>query len=378
MSLIVDEHREYLSDDARVAAFRAAIREVVRPESVVLDLASGSGILGLLACEAGAARVYSVEVSGMIEIARAAAAANGFGDRLVGIHGMSTEVVLPERVDAIVCDQVGRFGFEAGILEHGNDARRRFLKPGGVMMPQRVDLFVAPVESHETFAQLQFWGSRPAGFDFSPARRWAINTGYPVSLHERNLLAEPLLAASLDIMAGGAEPFEICAALRIGRPGVLHGIGGWFSSQLSPSVAISNAPTARNRINRRNAVLPIDPAVRVEPGDQVSVRIHVIPGAMVVTWNVEVSRGGASLARFRHSTRNGTLFAREDLRRMNPRFIPSLTPRGQARRLVLELCDGTRTLDEVERTVFERHGDLFGSAADAQVFVSEVVTGYTR
>ena len=69
-----------------------------------------------------------------------------------------------------------------------------------------------------------------------------------------------------------------------------------------------------------------------------------------MTWDVQVTRGAASIARFRHSTLNGALFAREDLKRMNPRFTPSLTPRGQARRLVLELCDGTRTLDEVERT----------------------------
>ena len=378
MSLIVDEHREYLSDTARIAAFRQAIREVVTPGSVVLDLASGSGILGLLACEAGASRVYSVEVTGMVEIARAAAAANGYGERMIAIHGMSTEIVLPERVDAIVCDQVGRFGFAGGILEHGTDARRRFLNPDGVMMPRRVDLFVAPVESPDTFGHIQFWGARPAGFDFLPARRWAVNTGYPVALNEENFLAEPVLAASLDIMQCGAEPFEMCGGFRIGRRGVLHGIGGWFTSRLSRSVSVSNAPGATDRINRRNALLPIDQPVPVEPGDHVSVRIHVIPGALVVTWHVQIDRGGALIARFRHSTLNGMLFAREDLRRMNPRFIPALTPRGEARRLVLELCDGTRPLEEVERAVFARHGDLFASTADAQMFVSEVVTGYAR
>ncbi len=199
-----------------------------------------------------------------------------------------------------------------------------------------------------------------------------------MALQEQNFLAEPAQAASLDIMRCGAEPFEIRAAFRIARRGVLHGIGGWFASQLSPSVSISNAPTARSRINRRNAVLPIDEAVTVEPGDDVSVRIHVIPGALVVTWHVQVNRGAASIARFRHSTLNGMLFAREDLRRMNPRFVPTLTPRGEARRLVLELCDGTRPLEEVEQAVFARHGDLFASTAEAQMFVSEVVTGYAR
>ena len=378
MSLIVDEHREYLSDAVRVAAFRDAIREVVAPGSVVLDLASGSGVLGLLACEAGASRVYAVEVTGMVEIARAAAAVNGHGERLIGIHGLSTEISLPEPVDAIVCDQIGRFGFEAGILEHGSDARRRFLKAGGTMMPARIDLFVAPVEAPEAFERVQFWNSRPAGLDFAPARRWAVNTGYPVALAPHDFLATPAAAASLDIVTCGAEPFELQHRFSVERTGVLHGIGGWFSAQLSGSVTLTNAPGAARRINRRNALLPIDQAVAVRAGDEVDVRIHVIPGALVVTWTVEVRRAAELLGRFRHSTMNGTLFAREDLQKMRPTYVPTLTSRGVARRLVLELCDGRRPLAEVERTVFLEHPNLFASAADAQVFVSEVVTGYTR
>src|SRR5919112_4705572 len=69
VSLIVDEHREYLSDSTRLTVFRRAIRECVPPGAVVADIGSGTGILGLLACEAGAARVYSIEATGMIEIA---------------------------------------------------------------------------------------------------------------------------------------------------------------------------------------------------------------------------------------------------------------------------------------------------------------------
>ena len=104
MSLIVDEHREYLSDPARLEAYRRAIHEVVRPGMVVADLGSGTGILGLFALEAGAARVYSIEATGMIEIARALAGANGFRDRFHAVQSHSSEAELPERVDAIVSD----------------------------------------------------------------------------------------------------------------------------------------------------------------------------------------------------------------------------------------------------------------------------------
>ena len=46
MSLVLDEHRAYLADTSRLDAFDAALRALVRPGDVVLDLASGTGILG--------------------------------------------------------------------------------------------------------------------------------------------------------------------------------------------------------------------------------------------------------------------------------------------------------------------------------------------
>ncbi|HEX4348551.1 MAG TPA: hypothetical protein VHZ73_13330, partial [Vicinamibacterales bacterium] len=97
MSRIVDEHRKYLQDTVRVGALRRAIAATVRPGDVVLDLASGTGILGLLALDAGAGRVYSIESTGMVEIARSIAAANGLADRWTFVHGFSAHVTLPER-----------------------------------------------------------------------------------------------------------------------------------------------------------------------------------------------------------------------------------------------------------------------------------------
>src|SRR5687767_9165425 len=99
VSLILDEHRRYLADGARTAAYRQAIEEAVRPGAVVLDLGCGTGVLGLLACQAGAGRVYAIDSGGVIELARKLAQANGYADRVTFVKGMSTRVELPERVD---------------------------------------------------------------------------------------------------------------------------------------------------------------------------------------------------------------------------------------------------------------------------------------
>src|SRR4051812_29416099 len=131
MSLVVDEHRHYLADRSRVGAFVEALRATVRPGDVVLDLASGTGILGLLACQYGASRVYAIESEPIAGLAREIARDNGFADRIIPIQALSTRASLPEPVDVIVTDLAGRFGFEAGLVEVIGDARRRFLKPGG-------------------------------------------------------------------------------------------------------------------------------------------------------------------------------------------------------------------------------------------------------
>ena len=61
-----------------------------------------------------------------------------------------------------------------------------------------------------------------------------------------------------------------------------------------------------------------------------------------------------------------------------PDFVPQLTARGRARQTVLELCDGQRSLAQIEQEVLARHADLFGDRAAAATFVTEVVVGYTK
>lgn len=376
MSLVLDEHRQYLADRARVGAFDAALRGLVKPGDVVLDLASGTGILGLLACRAGAARVYAIESESIVGIARQLARDNGFADRITCIQDHSTRASLPEPVDLIVTDLAGRFGFEAGLIETLADARHRFLKPGGRLIPSAVTLWVAPVEATRARRHIDFWSGPISGLTFAAASATARCTGYPCQFAEQDLLADGVTLTSVDLthdirtMSGSVEFVVRCAR-------TLDGLGGWFSAVLAPGVELTNAPGAPNRINRRNVFFPLHDSVSVQAGDTVTASMFIRPESLMVRWRVAVRRQGGIIHETDASTFEGMLVSQERLERTRPAFQPALTEAGRARRTVLELCDGVRAVHEIERGVFERHRSLFASASDAAAFVAEVVTTYS-
>jgi ribosomal protein L11 methyltransferase PrmA/PRMT5 arginine-N-methyltransferase len=377
LSLILDEHREYLIDPPRVSAFERAIAEVVRPGDVVLDLGSGTGILGLFALRAGASRVYAIDASGLTQLAREIFAANGFADRAVCIKGLSTRVDLPEKVDVIVGDLIGRFGFDGGLVEYYADARRRMAKPDVRTIPSKVDLIVAPAEAPQTWAEVDFWKQSPAGFNFDRAYNIAVNTGHPVKYRPDQILGKPEVICTIDVTRDGPPTLhgEIASVVR--RAGTMHGIAGWFEAVLSPSVTMSNSPFREDVINRRAVFFPIDPPTAVNAGDSVRVKMRISPADTLVNWRVEVAdRAGAVRKKFSHSTFGGMLICPEDLAKSRPSYVPKLTAWGIARRSVVNLCDGKRTIAEIEREVYEQHRDLFASLSEAAAFVYEVMVPY--
>ncbi len=373
MSLLLDEHRSYLADRPRVDALRRAIHATVRPGDVVLDLGCGTGLLGLIACEAGAARVYAVDEGGMLEIARAIAHASGFGSRITHIPGHSTKIDLAERAGVLVFDQIGRFGFEAGLLEYALDARRRLLTPDARIMPGPVTVRVALASSAEIRSRIDFWDSRPGGIDASAARLTAENTGYPIEPHHTVLHSDVADVVTLLPASWDEEPLSGRVALTATAAGRVDGLTGWFVAALAPGITMTNAPGHADRIDRRVAFLPFDQPIDLRAGDTLEVSVRLLAADMVLTW--EAARADGT-SRRSQSTWKGMLPVREERQRTREDAVPVLTARGAARRTLLELCDGLRSVADIERALLARHPELFPAQRDAAVFAAEVLAIY--
>src|SRR5690242_16313428 len=124
-----------------MTAWREAIRRVVGPDDVVLDVGTGTGILAFFACDAGARRVYAVERQHSADAAAMLARQFGYADRITVLHRRSTDVELPERATVLTTETIGPLVFNEGILEIVVDARRRLLTPDARMIPSRLDLW---------------------------------------------------------------------------------------------------------------------------------------------------------------------------------------------------------------------------------------------
>src|SRR5262245_12105603 len=111
------------ADRVRVGAYARAIRAVVRPDDVVLDLGCGLGVLTVLAARAGARRVFAVDVDDSVHYARRVAVDNGVADRVTFFRGRMEEVDLPERPTVIVGDLHGALPLTAGTSAAWNAAR---------------------------------------------------------------------------------------------------------------------------------------------------------------------------------------------------------------------------------------------------------------
>lgn len=358
------EHAVYVGDEVRMAAYEHALRAVVRPGDRVLDLGAGTGVLGLLALRAGAARVYVVDDGPMLEVARALHAAHGTTERSVFVRGHSRHVALPERVDLVVGDQVGYLGHGAGLLESYADAAERHLAPGGRLVPASIELWVAPAQIEPLREELELWSSRPLGLDLSSVRPLIRAAGdVPVAPPDLELLGPGVSLATLDLAQAGERTLGAQAHLDVTRAGRLDAIAGWFVAHLAPGVTMTNHPHAQERIDRPCGALPLDPAPTVGASERLAFTFRMDPRSRVRQWSVAAGAGTPRAWERRHSSLDGLVLAPGELARALPTHRPRLSALGQAQAALLALADGSRDLESIARVLVRDHAALFPTLA---------------
>ena len=365
MSDLLQEHLGYLSDGKRLELFRDAIARTIAPGDTVADLGCGFGILGLMCLQAGAGQVWGIDRTDAIDVARETMERAGHGHHYHCLREHTFRAVLPEPVDLIVCDHIGYFGFDYGIVAMIGDARRRMLRPGGKLVPSRIRLMLAGAASPRCRDKAEAWASTPIPAEFAWLRQYGVNASHAYAFDPAEIATEPVTLGEIDLRVDNPAHFAFEARLQARSDCRIDGLGGWFEAELAPGVWMTNSPLAADRIDRGQIFLPFDAPIGLVAGETLEVSLSIRHEDGMLAWSARPQGGGqrqkqsnwASLVL--NTQKIGEGVARK----------PKLNPAGHAAGIVHGYVDGQRSAGEIEAAVLRDHPHLFPSAEETSRFV---------
>lgn len=169
-------HEEMLKDSVRTLTYRKAVMQNKHlfEGKVVLDVGCGTGVLSMFCAQAGAKAVYGIECSGIITQARQIVKDNKLDHIVTLIHGKCEEVTLPvDKVDIIISEWMGYCLLYESMLDSVLYARDKWLVPGGLMLPDRAQIFMSAIEDFEYKERKINWWDNVYGFDMSCIKKLA-------------------------------------------------------------------------------------------------------------------------------------------------------------------------------------------------------------
>jgi hypothetical protein len=294
----VTAHAPMLFDDHRNAAYLRAIRELVRPGAVVIDAGAGIGLLGLAVAAAGASHVYLVEPQPVVHCAAEIATASGLADRVTIVQQRIEDTNLPIQADLIISVFTGNLLFSEDLLPGLFRARDRYLKPGGLLLPGRAQLCIAPVTASRLHdGRVARWPTSLLGLDVSSLRRFAANDISLVrgaDLQDVQMLAAGAPLCELDLQTAQRAECDARVEFVASTSGMCHGLLCWIRIELAGRW-LSSGP-GEPEMHWSPAFLPLDPPLHFDAGESVAVRLHR-PEHGEWTWWVSARNGSR-----RHST----------------------------------------------------------------------------
>lgn len=235
-------HEVMLNDTERVEAFREAIREQVKEGDVVVDLGTGTGVLARFAFEAGASKVYGIEFNETI-LEEAKKNLVEFGNKFIPILGNSINVELPEKADVVISETIGNFADNENCVLYLKDAKRRFLKKDGVMIPSQIDQVIVPVNAPEVDRQI----SKLDSLNY-------FETVIPKTDH----VASPIKVHEFVFDEDEDVEYDRKTVFHLKKNSIITGFKGWFVAKLSDTVEI-NTEEVRGDSSWNHFYMPVEP-----------------------------------------------------------------------------------------------------------------------
>lgn len=288
-------HRDMLGDTVRTEAYQNALENNPNliKNAIVLDVGCGTGILSMFAARGGASQVVGVDGSPEIAaVAQEICAKNGFTGESINILSSKIEELheLPVsgKVDVLVSEWMGYALLFESMLDSVLIARDKFLKPGGAILPDIANIYVAGAGFGAT--GLDFWDD-VYGFDMSwiaeKLQESASKEAMVRVVDPKHIVTEKAHLISLDLVSMDAQDQDFSSTFTLfpsknrSTCQQLHSLVLWFDVSFSEQFCASAPqllPTSPWDVPTHWAqtVLPLRTPVEMAPsGRAVKVRGRV-------------------------------------------------------------------------------------------------------
>jgi protein arginine N-methyltransferase 1 len=370
--------------DNRIGPYVQAVKAVVKPGSVILDIGTGTGFFAVLACQLGAKRVYAIEPDDAIQVARQVAIDNGYANNIEFIQAISTQVTLPEPADVLVSDLRGVIPLFQHHIASIADARQRFLAPGGIQIPQKDTLWATLVSDSEGYREkyLSPWADQPYGCNLAANRRFVTNTWHKTRFKPEQLLVEPQIWTTLDYTTRTEPNVKETLSWIATEVGTVHGIGLWFDTTLADGIGFSNAPGQPEYIYG-NAFFPLSAPVDIAPGDQIKVTLqaNLVGDDYIWTWQTQVTDAQDPThlkANFNQSTFFGVPLSPQTLQKRADSYLPNLNETGKVDQLILNWMAEAKSLGDIAHQLTQEFPQRFSTWQAALSYAGDLSQRYSE
>lgn len=275
-------HFGMLSDLGRNEAYDQLLKELITPESIILDIGTGSGLLAMMAVRHGAKHVYACEQSHFVaDVAKEIIANNGYADRITLFSNKSDQIQpyhLPEQPNLIIGEIFDSAMVGEGAVPSFRDAFERLAAPGCRIIP---NISVVKGMLIETPGQRSINPlTEVSGFDLSTFNQFRAPTDYasirlPNYIHRFLSKGQDLLRYDFENLhphQKDDQPLRKEINIEVAEPGNAHGVAIWFDLLMNNSLMLTNHPSRLDN-HWGQAVCFFTEALKVQPGDTIRITL---------------------------------------------------------------------------------------------------------
>lgn len=238
----------------RTSSYREAILQNANlfKDALVMDVGCGTAILSMFSSQAGAKKVIAIDQSEIIYHAMEIVHTNKISN-IEFVKGRLENLQLPlaegEKVDIIVSEWMGYLLLFEGMLDSVIYARDKYLKPGGLLLPNRCTVNLVGLGDEERHSDyIGFWND-VYGFQMTTMQSRVLQEAIVDTCRSEHIISDSIILADLNMHTVDYtySKFEYEFQLTIKRTGKFTAFVGYFDTffDLPKAIEFTTGPQSQ-------------------------------------------------------------------------------------------------------------------------------------